>query len=249
MGKILENIVARTTSGEKLLAVLVDPDKTTAPEQFSALVAAATEANVAFFFVGGSLMASTHLDSCIEQLKKRSGLPVVLFPGSPLQVSKAADAVLFLSLISGRNAEALIGYHVMAAPTVKAAALEVIPTGYMLVDCGSPTTASYISNSSPIPHNKPEVAACTALAGEYLGLRTIYMDGGSGADKTVDPAMVTAIKQQLSVPLIAGGGIRTAAQATALLLAGADVVVIGNVTESDPTAIITIGKAVAKACK
>ena len=169
---------------------------------------------------------------------------MVLFPGSPAQLSQHADAVLFLSLISGRNPELLIGHHVTAAPTVKALGLEAIPTGYMLVDGGKPTTVSYVSQTAPIPYDKPGIAACTALAGELLGLRTIYMDTGSGALRTVSPAMIAAVRQAVDLPIIIGGGIRDVETARRLCDAGADVLVLGTAFEQDPELIFAMSAAV-----
>ncbi len=194
--------------------------------------------------VGGSLLTADGFDQCVRRVKELSDRPVVLFPGSPGQLSSHADALLFLSLISGRNPELLIGHHVTAAPTVKALGLETIPTGYMLVDGGRTTTAHYVSQTSPIPHDKPGIAAATASAGELLGLRTIYMDTGSGAPRTVDPAMVEAVRCAVDLPIIVGGGIRTAEQARALCGAGADMLVVGTAFEEDPERVFALREAV-----
>ena len=196
-------------------------------------------------FVGGSLLTSAAFNRCVELVKQWSDRPVVLFPGSPAQLSKHADAVLLLSLISGRNPELLIGHHVTAAPTLKAMGIETIPTGYMLVDGGKPTTVSYVSQTLPIPRDKPGIAACTALAGEMLGLRTIYMDTGSGAEFTVSPEMIAAVRNSVDLPIIIGGGIRDAKTARALCTAGADVLVIGTAFEEDPERIFEMREAVA----
>lgn len=196
-------------------------------------------------FVGGSLLTSTAFDRCVELVKQWSDRPIVLFPGSPSQLSEHADAVLFLSLISGRNPELLIGHHVTAAPTLKAMGIETIPTGYMLVDGGKPTTVSYVSQTLPIPRDKPGIAACTALAGEMLGLRAIYMDTGSGAEFTVSPEMIAAVRNSVHLPIIIGGGIRDAKTARALCDAGADVLVIGTAFEEDPERIFEMREAVA----
>jgi putative glycerol-1-phosphate prenyltransferase len=195
-------------------------------------------------FVGGSLLTSARFDECVQRVRELSDRPVVLFPGSPSQLSRHADAVLFLSLISGRNAELLIGHHVTAAPTIKAVGLEAIPTGYMLVDGGRPTTVSYVSQTLPIPHDKPGIAAATALAGELLGLQTIYLDTGSGALRSVSPAMIAAVRGTVNIPLIVGGGIRDTATARALCEAGADVLVVGTAFEQDPELIFAMSEAV-----
>ncbi|MEM9025002.1 MAG: geranylgeranylglyceryl/heptaprenylglyceryl phosphate synthase, partial [Bacteroidota bacterium] len=152
-----------------------------------------------------------------------------------------ADAILLLSLISGRNAELLIGHHVVAAPYLKASGLEVLPTGYILVDGGRPTTASYMSHTTPVPSDKKDVAACTALAGEMLGLRMIYLDAGSGALQPVPPAMIRAVQAQVQVPVIVGGGVTNAEQARQAYEAGADVLVVGTAAEKDVQVIREIG--------
>jgi putative glycerol-1-phosphate prenyltransferase len=167
-----------------------------------------------------------------------------LFPGSPSQISKQANALLYLSLISGRNADYLIGQHVISAPFVKKSGLEIIPTGYMVIDGGAATTVSYISNASPLPADKPEIAMCTAMAGEMLGMKLIYMDSGSGAKKAVTEEMITAVAQHIDVPLIVGGGIRDAEKAYLNCKAGADVIVVGNAIEKDPSLIKEIATAI-----
>ena len=172
--------------------------------------------------------------------KSKLDIPVVLFPGDVTQVSAEADALLFLSLISGRNADLLIGRQVLAAPKIKQCGLETIATGYMLIDCGQPTTASYISGTQPIPYNKPDIALATAMAGEMLGLQCLYLDGGSGADKPISLEMIAAVKQNTTLPLIVGGGIRNEEQAKQAWEAGANIIVIGTAFEEDPEMLIDI---------
>lgn len=230
--------------GRKLLAVLIDPDQAADTHQLERTVQNACTAKADLIFVGGSLMATDGFDACVRRVKELSDRPVVLFPGSPAQLSAHADAVLFLSLISGRNPELLIGHHVTAAPRVKALGIEAIPTGYMLVDGGRMTTAHYVSQTSPIPHDKPNIAGATALAGSLLGLRTIYMDTGSGAKRTVSEAMIFAVRSCVDAPIIVGGGIRDGATARALCSAGADVVVVGTAVEEDPEAVFALSEAV-----
>lgn len=244
MGVVLEHIEAAKGSQRKLLAVLIDPDFGQDEAVLERTVQNACMAKADLLFVGGSLLTTASFDRCVERVKSLSDRPVVLFPGSPAQLSRHADAVLFLSLISGRNPELLIGHHVTAAPSIKALGLEAIPTGYMLVDGGRPTTVSYVSQTLPIPHDKPGIAAATALAGELLGLRAIYMDTGSGAQRTVSPAMIAAVRKAVNVPLIVGGGIRDAATARALCEAGADVLVVGTAFEQDPELIFAMSEAV-----
>lgn len=242
--KVLTHIEAAHAEGRKLLAVLIDPDFGQDEVRLERTVQHACMAQADLIFVGGSLLTSTAFDHCVEQVRQLADRPVVLFPGSPAQLSRHADAVLFLSLISGRNPELLIGHHVTAAPTVKAMGIEAIPTGYMLVDGGKPTTVSYVSQTVPIPHDKPGIAAATALAGELLGLRTIYMDTGSGALRSVSPEMVAAVRENVRLPIIVGGGIRTAEQARSLCAAGADVLVVGTAFEQDPELIFAMSEAV-----
>ena len=237
---IIEN--ARAT-GKKLLAVLIDPD-TPNDDLLVDIVNNANKAGADLIFIGGSLLVKDALDSCVRTVKTHTEIPVVLFPGSVMQISSEADAILFLSLISGRNADLLIGNQVIAAPYVKQSGIEVLPTGYMIIDSGKATTATYMSNSLPIPYNKDEIAACTAMAGEMLGLKLIYMDGGSGADKALSPSMVGSVRKHTNTPIIIGGGIRDADTANKIANAGADVIVIGNATEKDPGILIEIAKAI-----
>jgi phosphoglycerol geranylgeranyltransferase len=223
------------------LAVLIDPDKISL-EDLPEFVQYAEKQGANFFFVGGSLLTTHAFSRCVSLLKKHAAVPVLIFPGSAYQVHPEADALLLLSLISGRNADLLIGQHVMAAPMIKSSGLKTIATGYMLVDGGAPTTASYISNTSPIPHNKADIAAVTALAGEMLGLKCIYLDAGSGAKQAVSAEMIRAVKQTVKLPLLVGGGIRNAEQARNAAQAGANVIVVGNVLESDLTLLTDLIK-------
>lgn len=227
---------------KKGFAVLIDPDKVTI-SQVTQVAVLCNEAHVDFVFMGGSLMVSQHLDACIQAFKLHSKIPVILFPGSPSQLSPYADALFYLSLISGRNPELLIGAHVVSAPMVKASGLEVIPTGYMIVDGGAATTVSYMSHSLPIPHDKVDIAYCTALAGEMQGKHVIYMDAGSGARRPVSESMIQRVRDGISIPLIVGGGITDPEQAYRSCLAGADVIVVGNAIEKDPSLIREIASA------
>lgn len=216
---------------------MLDPDHFDAKKDIE-LIRRSEAHGVHYIFIGGSLVQSSELDEMIRQLKTITKIPVVLFPGSVLQVSPEADAIFFLSLISGRNPELLIGNHVIAAPYIRKARLEVIPTGYMLIDSGRQTTASYMSHTLPIPHNKPDIAQCTAIAGEMLGLKVMYMDGGSGAKETISPEMIYAVSLAVQTPIIVGGGIRDKATALKILNAGADIIVVGNALERDPSSSI-----------
>lgn len=212
--------------------MLLDPDKLPL-EEVNSLVKRAEQGGVDYFFVGGSLLTQGGIHELVRALKQHTQLPVILFPGSVHQIVPEADAILFLSLISGRNPDLLIGQQVIAAPMLKTSGLEVIATGYMLIDSGTPTTAHYISNTHPIPYHKPDIALCTAMAGEYLGLRVIYMDGGSGAEKPISAEMVRTVSEGIEAPVIIGGGIRSADMATRIWDAGADVIVIGNAFEQN----------------
>lgn len=233
---IYNNLVDKKQKGQKSFAVLVDPDKVNG-QKINELATLAIAANVDYFLVGGSLVVSSNLDECVQQIKKNCDIPVILFPGSPSQISSYADALLYLSLISGRNPELLIGQHVISAPFVKQSGLEIISTGYMVIDGGAPTTVSYISNASPIPSDKNEIAMCTAMAGEMLGMKVIYMDSGSGAKRAISENMIEAVAKNVSIPLIVGGGITDPEKAYRNCKAGADVIVIGNAIEKDPSLI------------
>lgn len=240
---VYQSILNNKTNRKKCFAILIDPDKVSTTS-LTPVIDISCEAKADYFLVGGSLVISDHLDECIIKIKKQSDIPIILFPGSPSQLSKYADALLYLSLISGRNAELLIGQHVISAPFVRKSGLEIIPTGYMVVDGGAPTTVSYISNASPIPADKSDIALCTAMAGEMLGKKIIYMDAGSGAKKPVNEEMIAAVAENISVPLVVGGGIRDAEQAYLSCKAGADMIVVGNAIEKDPTLIKEIAAAV-----
>ncbi len=240
---IYTTITTKKAQGKKSFAVLIDPDKVN-KVVLDELVERCTNAKVDYLLVGGSLVISNHLDECVQHIKKNCDIPVLLFPGSPSQVSKYADALLYLSLISGRNPELLIGQHVISAPFVKQSGLEIMSTGYIVVDGGAPTTVSYISNASPIPADKNEIAMCTAMAGEMLGMKLIYMDAGSGAKKAITENMIEAVAKSINVPLIVGGGITDPEKAYLNCKAGADVVVVGNAIEKDASLIKEMSDAV-----
>jgi phosphoglycerol geranylgeranyltransferase len=240
---IYQSLLKAKTTREKQFAVLIDPDKLKMANVDN-IIHLAENASVDCFFVGGSLLVNDVMNDCIDMIRRVSNIPIIIFPGSAMQINYNADAILYLSLISGRNPDLLIGRHVESAPMLHRSPLEVISTGYMLIDGGKPTTASYISNTHPIPRDKDDIALCTALAGELLGLKTIFMDAGSGAEKAVSTSMIKIVSSQLSIPLIVGGGIRTPEKAAANVVAGADVVVIGNAIERDPTLLMELSDAV-----
>jgi phosphoglycerol geranylgeranyltransferase len=243
--KILDIIYERQRAGKKSIAVLIDPDKVEDSNKLTHLINLGTENCIDFFFVGGSLITTTNISEVISIIKENvSSVPVVLFPGNAQQVDASADAILFLSLISGRNPDFLIGQQVMAAPLLKSYRMEILPTGYMLINSGRLSSAAYISNTTPIPEDKYALAASTALAGEMLGLKVIYLDAGSGAEREISPRMISTVRKTIQVPLIVGGGINTPAKAQAALEAGADMIVIGNALEKDPELLTEISDCV-----
>jgi phosphoglycerol geranylgeranyltransferase len=231
--QVYHQLQSAKTQQEKKLAVLFDPDKMRLGKMEHALELS-VEYGIDYFFIGGSLVVNNMLDDVLSTVRSRCDIPLVLFPGSSFQLSYRADAILLLSLISGRNPELLIGQHVIAAPFLKMSPLEIISTGYMLIDGGVQTSVQYMSNTYPIPAHKADIAVCTALAGEMLGLKVMYMDAGSGAKNPISNQMIEAVSGALSAPLIIGGGIRTPEKVAENYTAGADVVVVGNAIESDP---------------
>ena len=230
---IYKNQLLKTETNRKAFAVLLDPDNLSRESCLNILALSETH-HVDYFFMGGSLVTTQNQAALIQLIKENSSIPVILFPSNSLHIDQQADGILLLSLISGRNPEFLIGQHVLAAPLLKASPLEILPTGYMLVDTGRQTTASYMSGTTPLPYDKPAIAACTAMAGELLGMKFIYLDGGSGALKPISPEMISAVKKAIDVPLIIGGGIKTKEMAYAAYKAGADIIVVGNEIEKNP---------------
>lgn len=240
---IYPSLCEKKMNGKKSFAVLIDPDKVN-DEKMNHLIKLAVTARVDYFLVGGSLIISNYLDKCVQFIKNNCSIPVLLFPGSSSQVSKYADALLYLSLISGRNADLLIGQHVVSAPFIKQSGLEIISTGYMVIDGGAPTTVSYISNATPLPADKNEIAMCTAMAGEMLGMKLIYMDAGSGAKISITESMIEKVSRCIEVPLIIGGGITDPEKAYLNCKAGADIIVVGNAIEKDESLIMEMAEAV-----
>ncbi len=238
---LYQTLLKDTLAGKKKIAVLIDPDKYTLKSLTLAAKLAET-ASVDYFFLGGSLLLRDNQAKLIACIRDNTRIPVVLFPGNNLQLNHKADGILLLSLISGRNPDMLIGRHVISAPYLKASNLEIISTGYMLIESGSNTAVTYMSNTTPIPALKPDIAACTAMAGEMLGMKVIYMDAGSGAANQVPLAMITKVKGSIGLPLIIGGGITSPELAKASFDAGADLVVVGNAIERDPELIMRIAE-------
>lgn len=227
---IFENILKIISEKGAAYLLLIDPDKITDGNLIS-FVKTAEASGVDGFLVGGSLMMNGDIQNTILTIKKNCNIPVIIFPGNVDQISPDADALLFISLISGRNAEHLIGKHVQAAPLIKKYGIEPISTGYVLVDSGNATTAEYISGSKPIPRNKPEIAAATALAAQYLGMKMIYLEAGSGAAQSVPGDMIKMVTKYCDIPIIVGGGIKNAESAREKVECGAKVIVTGNFFE------------------
>jgi putative glycerol-1-phosphate prenyltransferase len=228
---IYERIEEKRRRGGRLFALLLDPENHT-PESVRALFGAVGERPVDLVLVGGSLV-SRPVEPVLRAVREAVTLPVVLFPGSLLQLSGEADALLMLNLISGRYPEYLAGNQVTAALMIRTLGLEVIPTGYILMGGGAGTAVEVISNTHPLPERKKEIILATALAGEYMGSRLIYLEKGSGADSPPDADLIRAVRELLTVPLITGGGITDAATADKLFRAGADMVVVGNAIEEN----------------
>ena len=232
-GKIYQSFSWLKKQHKSAFAVLADPDKI-APNDMQHLAALCNDAGVDYLFLGGRLLMVQQVEACIVKFKANSNIPVVLFPGSPIQFTPLADAILYLSLVSGRNPDLLIGQHVISAPLIRNSGIEVISTAYMLIDGGVPTTVSYMSNSLPIPANKPDIALSTAWAAELQGKHLIYMDAGSGAKYPVNAKMIEKVSRNTDLPLIVGGGIKNAEQVYQNCISGAQIVVVGNAIEKDP---------------
>ena len=230
---IYQDILLAKQHGKQLLAVLIDPEKTST-EQLPTLVKLIHQSIATHIFVGGSTDQHNTIEPVIVALKKATMLPIIIFPGSANQVSKEADGILFLSLISGRNPEYLIEQQVQSAIQIKESSLEVLPTGYILVDGGKESAVERVSSSKPICQTNSELILRTALAGEFSGKKIIYLEAGSGAKTPVKSSIISLVKENLTIPLIIGGGIQTVHQLTTAYAAGADLVVIGTAFEKDP---------------
>lgn len=242
MMTLYQSLLKDASAGRKKIAVLIDPDKYSI-HTLSHVVQLANDARIDYFLMGGSLLMHDNQSRLIDCIRQGSTIPVILFPGNNLQLNNKADGILLLSLISGRNPDMLIGRHVISAPYLKASNLEILSTGYMLIESGRTTTVMYMSGTTPIPAHKDEIAVCTAMAGEMLGMKLIYLDAGSGALNPVPLSMITRVKHSIGIPLIIGGGITSAELAHAAFDAGADLVVVGNGVEQDPGLIGRIGGA------
>ena len=242
--KIYNSILQSKKNQKKLFAILIDPENTNT-EQLRSIVKKSNKAQIDLFLIGGSLITKhTSLEKSIEMIKNLSNIPVIIFPGGIMDISDKADGILFLSLISGRNPEMLIGNHVLAAPRLKNSSIEVISTGYILIDTGSQTSVSYMSNTNPIPYDKHNIATSTSIAGEMLGLKMIYLEGGSGAQTPISNEMIRAAKQSVSIPIIVGGGINSGDIALEKCKAGADIIVVVNAIEKNETLIQEISDSI-----
>lgn len=218
---------------KKSLALLIDPDKATG-KSLDKVLSLATRNKVDYIFTGGSITFSS-IDTLIYSIKERCNIPVVLFPGNLLQLSDKADYILLLSLISGRNPELLIGNHVLAAPFLRNVREKLLPVGYILINCGSKTSVEYMSQTEAIPSDKQDIVVATAMAGEMLGLGMIYLEGGSGALNPVPAELIRSVRKNITVPIAVGGGLKKGLQIKDAFSAGADLVVLGNGVEKDPS--------------
>lgn len=232
ISNIHQQILEAKKNGQKLLAILLDPDKIVW-ENLGHLLDKINQSPATHIFVGGSIVQATILEDLIAQLKQKTTLPVVLFPGDPSQISPQADAILFLSLLSGRNADYLIEYQVQAAPILKKTNLEVISTGYILIESGNETAVARVSKTKPLNRENFDLVLATALAGEMLGNKLIYLEAGSGAKNAVPLKMIQLISQNIEIPVIVGGGIVDLHGIQKAYKAGADLVVIGTAFEND----------------
>lgn len=221
---------------KKSIGLLLDPDKASS-DHLTDLLNIAQKCKTDYILAGGSITFN-NIDTFIDSIRSRCNIPIILFPGNLLQISLKADKILLLSLISGRNPELLIGNHVIAAPFLRDAKEKIISTGYILISCGTKTSVEYISQTNAIPSDKPEIAAATALAGEMLGMKMIYLEAGSGATTHVPIRLIEAVKENISVPLAVGGGIRTKKDIENIYNAGADLIILGNGCEKNPELLI-----------
>ncbi|WP_296384531.1 geranylgeranylglyceryl/heptaprenylglyceryl phosphate synthase [Winogradskyella sp.] len=232
MNSIYQNIITSTLKIEKLLAVLIDPDKMKL-EAVSSFISKVNQSIATHIFVGGSEVDEGVTETLIVEIKKHTELPIVLFPGDVIQITNKADGILFLSLISGRNPEYLIGKHVEAVSKLKGTNLEIIPTGYLLIENGKETSVERVSQTKPIKRSQIQTILNTAKAGELLGMKLIYIEAGSGASHSIEPEIISKVKEELNIPLIVGGGIRSKVELESAYKAGADLVVIGTAFEKD----------------
>jgi putative glycerol-1-phosphate prenyltransferase len=233
-----------TESANKKFGLLIDPENYE-DEQLREITNQANTAGVDYIFLGGSLITKP-IEPSVEIIKNNTSLPLILFPGNLMQISNKADGILLLSMISGRNPDLLIGNHVLAAKRLKESKLEIIPTGYILVDGGNRTAVEYISNTKPIPADQIEIIVSTAIAGELLGHKMIYLETGSGASNSLSSRTVREVKKHISIPLIVGGGLREPSDIKKICEAGADIVIVGNAIEKKPNMLKNMVRAMPK---
>ncbi len=239
MNRVYNFILKNRQKGKKLFSVLVDPDKFS-PE----VIREANKAKVDFIFIGGSKIKNGSFQRCAGAIRRLTRIPLVIFPGSNDQISEKADAILLLSLISGRNPDYLIGEHIKAAQQLKRSRLEIIPTGYILIGGGKKISTQAVTRTSPIKSTDVKLAVSTAIAGELLGMKLIYLEAGSGTSSPLNTSLVKTVRKNISAPIIAGGGIDSAEKAVQLCKAGADLIVVGNAIEKNTTLVSTISKAI-----
>jgi phosphoglycerol geranylgeranyltransferase len=232
MKNIYNNILKAKSENKKLLAILLDPDKIVW-ENLSLLISKINHSPATHIFIGGSHVTTNILDDLIVQIKQNCDLLIVLFPGNPSQISDKADAILFLSLISGRNPDYLIGHQVNSVPILKKTNLEIISTGYILIESGNETAVERVSKTKPLDRNNIDYVIQTAQAAEMLGNKLIYLEAGSGAKQAVSQEMIKKVAQNIEIPLVVGGGIVDLQQIKDSYTAGADLVVIGTAFEND----------------
>ena len=232
MKNIYKEISTAKAQNQKLLAILLDPDKLDL-SSVDALISKINQSPATHIFVGGSSFEGNHLDEIIIRLKSKSKLPILLFPGNPSQISAKADGILFLMLLSGRNPDYLIEHQINAVPILEITNLEIISTGYILIESGAETAVERVSKTKPLPKNNIDYIAQTAKAGEFIGNKLIYLEAGSGALNAVSLEIIKTVSDRISVPLIVGGGIRSKKQIDEAYSAGADLVVIGTAFEND----------------
>ena len=229
---LYNEIVSAKKNGRKLLAILLDPDKIEL-ELVAQLAESINQSPATHIFVGGSIVEANIIDELIVRLKQKTELPIILFPGNPSQISNKADGILFLTLLSGRNPDYLIEHQVNAVPILKKTQLEVISTGYVLIESGTQTAVERVSKTDPLDRNNPEYVVQTAQAGEFIGNKLMYLEAGSGAKQAVPLEMIKKVSENIQIPLIVGGGIRSKQTIEAAYQAGADLVVIGTAFEND----------------
>ncbi|MES2544697.1 MAG: geranylgeranylglyceryl/heptaprenylglyceryl phosphate synthase [Bacteroidota bacterium] len=232
MSNFYKQILKAKSENKKLLAILLDPDKINWGT-VDMLILKINQSPATHIFVGGSIVESNSVDELVIKLKTKINLPIILFPGNPSQISDKADAILFLSLISGRNPDYLIAHQVKAVPILKKTNLEIIPTGYILIESGAETAVEKVSKTKPLDRNNPEYILHTAQAGEMLGFKLIYLEAGSGAKEVVPAAIVNLVSTNITIPLIVGGGIKDFSEIKKMHDSGADLVVIGTAFEND----------------